>query len=746
MVDFSGFCTLSCRESTVVIFEARLLHYFLVYKGSLKFRFWSEFEELKEGLKEMAPVTLPPGFRFHPTDEELVIYYLKRKINGRKIELEIIPEVDLYKCEPWDLPEKSFLPSKDLEWYFFSPRDRKYPNGSRTNRATRSGYWKATGKDRNVRSQTRAVGMKKTLVYYRGRAPHGTRTDWVMHEYRLDENECETNSGLQDAYALCRVFKKSLTGLKISNTFNATSDHPSHWVPYDHSSTVDLSYDGRGEDMDSSGYPFQLDTRPSDIFQGAPFDVNAQSDGQWMQFLAEEMQGPTESPFQDHGSHGFLPSKVTFHCARLQQRLSPALESMEDFSQFNIADSKFLHSGHTNMNETDTLSEFLSVACASQELMNQPNYQDMWTGSYPCLDEFAPLGIGGRTEETQHCQIGDMGSSRFIEKLCGVEEEQGRFVDISDLEEEFKEEKMVENLRGAKMSDKNLETTTSEELKTLPIESISDFQRIEESNTIKGLKYDDFKNFIDIEDKPNCLKYESDEFPLEFINENPNGIFQEHSDLDSFAAMSAFDTYSNVEFNHGLFVSSLNVAETFFHPVEPSKTVRIHLNPSVTHNIGGLPKSEEERKGRDGSFFFSKFKAFSKNKFMGIKNSIGPWKESCVVNVTFRTIVSVIVLLLTSCIYLGGISVHDCSRADLSSSDVSEESMDERREGNCLDEEKIVKKLERTEWSDKKSSACFTRFSGRSISNIHLNRKWPFFTVVLAVYAFGIHHYLLLLT
>lgn len=57
----------------------------------------------------MAPVSLPPGFRFHPTDEELITYYLKRKINGQEIELEIIPEVDLYKCEPWDLPGNNYL-------------------------------------------------------------------------------------------------------------------------------------------------------------------------------------------------------------------------------------------------------------------------------------------------------------------------------------------------------------------------------------------------------------------------------------------------------------------------------------------------------------------------------------------------------------------------------------------------------------------------------------------------------------
>ncbi|XP_072962172.1 NAC domain-containing protein 86-like [Typha angustifolia] len=165
----------------------------------------------------MAAMTLPPGFRFHPTDDELVGYYLKRKVDGLKIELEVIPVIDLYKFEPWELPDKSFLPRRDLEWFFFCPRDRKYPNGSRTNRATGTGYWKATGKDRKIVCESSVYGLRKTLVFYRGRAPGGERTDWVMHEYRLCEDLSQGSSNFLGAFALCRIVKRNEHVQKIGD-------------------------------------------------------------------------------------------------------------------------------------------------------------------------------------------------------------------------------------------------------------------------------------------------------------------------------------------------------------------------------------------------------------------------------------------------------------------------------------------------------------------------------------------------
>ncbi|KAF5741192.1 putative NAC domain-containing protein [Tripterygium wilfordii] len=156
---------------------------------------------------------LPPGFRFHPTDEELVVQYLKRKALSFPLPASIIPEVDVCRSDPWDLPGDC-----EQERYFFSTREAKYPNGNRSNRATGSGYWKATGIDKKIVTSkgNQVVGMKKTLVFYTGKPPHGSRTDWIMHEYRL-VNSVDTLQKMSSTqstvvqmenWVICRIFLK----------------------------------------------------------------------------------------------------------------------------------------------------------------------------------------------------------------------------------------------------------------------------------------------------------------------------------------------------------------------------------------------------------------------------------------------------------------------------------------------------------------------------------------------------------
>ncbi|XP_048128396.1 NAC domain-containing protein 82-like [Rhodamnia argentea] len=170
----------------------------------------------------MARTSLPPGFRFHPTDVELVEYYLKRKVLGKKFRVDAIAEVDIYKFAPWDLPDKACLRTKDLKWYFFCPRERKYATGGRTNRSTEFGFWKTTGNDRPVNYKGQPVGMIKSLIFHRrGGEPKPERTDWVMHEYRLDNEDLKTKGVAQDAFVICIIYQKDGPGPRNGAQYGA---------------------------------------------------------------------------------------------------------------------------------------------------------------------------------------------------------------------------------------------------------------------------------------------------------------------------------------------------------------------------------------------------------------------------------------------------------------------------------------------------------------------------------------------
>ncbi|KAK8510678.1 hypothetical protein V6N13_110176 [Hibiscus sabdariffa] len=240
----------------------------------------------------------PPGFRFHPTDEELILYYLKRKIGKKSLKLDVIPEIDVYKWDPEELSGKSVLKNGDRQWFFFCPRERKYPNGARSNRATIHGYWKATGKDRTINYNSRVVGVKKTLVFYRGRAPRGKRTDWVMHEYTLDEEELKRCQNVKDYYALYKLYQKSGPGPKNGEQYGA---------PFKEEAWADEEYEGNPVDAITPMEPAD-EAIPIDNVKADAQDLSPLSDVEvYMRQLADELALPQP---QAHLSHA-LPQVLS---------------------------------------------------------------------------------------------------------------------------------------------------------------------------------------------------------------------------------------------------------------------------------------------------------------------------------------------------------------------------------------------------------------------------------------------------
>ncbi|RCV32032.1 hypothetical protein SETIT_6G225800v2 [Setaria italica] len=168
---------------------------------------------------------LPPGFRFRPTDEELVVQYLRRKAFGVPLPAAVIPVVpDLYSLDPWDIPADA----SEGEKYFFAVRTAGAGSGCSKSggarAATASGRWKPAGKEKPVvlprpcGGGSLLVGVKRTLTFVTRRkkkasAPSASLGNgWVMHEYRLaaplHKNGCRLGQA-EGEWVVCRVFQRS---------------------------------------------------------------------------------------------------------------------------------------------------------------------------------------------------------------------------------------------------------------------------------------------------------------------------------------------------------------------------------------------------------------------------------------------------------------------------------------------------------------------------------------------------------
>ncbi|CAK7328360.1 unnamed protein product [Dovyalis caffra] len=133
---------------------------------------------------ENGGLKLPIGYRFHPTDEELVVHYLKRKVLSLPLPASVIPEFDVFQTDPWSLPGNS----KEKMYFFGQKNLNDFGTKCKTAAGSGpSGYWKPIGKGKLIvaSGSNQAVGIRKTLVFRERKHSSNTRTQWFMHEYSL---------------------------------------------------------------------------------------------------------------------------------------------------------------------------------------------------------------------------------------------------------------------------------------------------------------------------------------------------------------------------------------------------------------------------------------------------------------------------------------------------------------------------------------------------------------------------------
>ncbi|OWM70719.1 NAC domain-containing protein 83-like [Punica granatum] len=143
-------------------------------------------------------IRLPVGFRFRPTDEELLVHYLKRKVLSVPLPARVIPELDVLRTNPWGLPGDM----RERRHFFSKTTEKRHPNLHFKHRRAAfrelsgSGYWKLTGKEKRIvaRGSKQVIGMRRNLVFREGENLSCAKSQWIMHELRLLSTQTASDS------------------------------------------------------------------------------------------------------------------------------------------------------------------------------------------------------------------------------------------------------------------------------------------------------------------------------------------------------------------------------------------------------------------------------------------------------------------------------------------------------------------------------------------------------------------------
>ncbi|XP_024028412.1 protein ATAF2-like [Morus notabilis] len=145
---------------------------------------------------------IPIGYRFCPTDEELITYYLLTRILNHSLPSnDYVKEVDIYKHTPDELQEK-YGTRREVEMYFLTKRTPISATATRPSRTVaKGGYWRASTQKKPVNdSNGKTIGYKTLFNYFLAK---GNMSTWLMYEYIP-----QSGSAKVDEFVLCKIYNK----------------------------------------------------------------------------------------------------------------------------------------------------------------------------------------------------------------------------------------------------------------------------------------------------------------------------------------------------------------------------------------------------------------------------------------------------------------------------------------------------------------------------------------------------------
>ncbi|KAM0999220.1 hypothetical protein FF1_005953 [Malus domestica] len=167
---------------------------------------------------------MPLGFRFHPTDQELISFFLYNRVLHRDYCENLIYEFDLFgKTPPWVVWENFGGPGlEDQDLYFFCQLTAR--SQARIKREIDAGGTWSESNSKPVKDleNEKAIGKKRNLRYEKEGCEHDG--DWLLEEYSIlpsvfgcaDDSDHEIGK-----VVLCRLKKNSRSGNK-KNCSNST--------------------------------------------------------------------------------------------------------------------------------------------------------------------------------------------------------------------------------------------------------------------------------------------------------------------------------------------------------------------------------------------------------------------------------------------------------------------------------------------------------------------------------------------